>query len=271
MTKLIVQYDDIDPTQIPRAANSPDYGVAGYVAGNWPDYSRLVQEFPKAKHKSIAIRADEDADILDVERGDANPRDAASWIWRMRSRGHKRPGVYADASTMPEVIRLLTEAGLKRDQYTVWVAHLHLKPPAYPFEQGADAVQWTFNALGRNLDESICNEESFWYIADPVKPKPKYHNSVPYKDFVLLPFHTKRWGWISERRVVRRYDELRPYPVRNEKELKVLEAKLDWLAKRVYNVTMRATPKGKRPNWRKFHRGVRFQQLIHRSKNWRFN
>jgi hypothetical protein len=54
---------------IPKTAEA----VAGYVGGHWPTYNQLVKDFPHAHKLSIAVFASEDADCLDIEKGDATP------------------------------------------------------------------------------------------------------------------------------------------------------------------------------------------------------
>ena len=260
MTQVIVQYDSIVPSQIPSNA----VAVAGYVGGNWPDYSILVQRFPLARHKSVAVNAFEDADILDTENGDAVPEQAPSWFRRQKARGLKLPGVYADASTMPSVVAQLEAAGITRSEYVMWVAHVEAEPVP-PFEQGADAVQWTFNALGRDLDQSQCLP-SFWGTP-VVHPKP-ITNKVNYAWFEPQFFPSK-WGKLNERQVVQAYDKARVHPFVNTIKLRKLRAQLDFLAKRVAFVAKQDKVKGK-PSWGLYHRGWRYQQLIHRAQGQRF-
>lgn len=133
--------------------------VAGYVGGNWPNYHALVAAFPHARHLSVAVNATEDADCLDVETGDATADQAPAWIARQVKRGVKLPVVYTSVSN----VAALLAAGVKRDQIRLWTAHYtntaHICSPACGngMTTSADATQWTENALGRNLDESLCN------------------------------------------------------------------------------------------------------------------
>lgn len=133
--------------------------VAGYVGGQWPNYQALVHAFPHAKHLSVAVNASEDADCLDVESGDATAAQAPAWIARQVKRGVKLPVVYTSVSN----VAALLSAGVKRDGIRLWTAHYtntaHICSPACGngMTTTADATQWTDNALGRNLDESLCN------------------------------------------------------------------------------------------------------------------
>jgi hypothetical protein len=257
VTEVIVQYDSIEPDTIP--ADPP--AVAGYVAGRWPDYSELVARFPRARHKSIAVAASEDADILDIENGDASPSDGPGWFTRQRARGLQLPGFYADASTMPEVVAALAGAGIERTEYVLWVAWYNGSDSIVP---GYEAHQWTDSALGRNLDQSSCLP-SFWAPS----PSPAVRNDVDYSWFATGPFPS-RWGKLDERAVVQAYDGARRHPGLHWLKLRRLRAQLRFLADRVRTEAERqALPSG-RPSWDRYHRGWRFQQLIHRAQNQRF-
>jgi hypothetical protein len=161
----IAMFDSVTPGAIPAYAPA----VAGYVGGHWPNYTVLVKQHPKAHHLSIAVFASEDADCLDVEKGDATPGQAAPWIKRQHKRGIKRlPVVYTSASLMQPLVNLLAKAGLKYGiDYQMWSAHYsfhaHLCGPACGFgiKEHAHATQWTDKALGRNLDESLCGPAFF--------------------------------------------------------------------------------------------------------------
>lgn len=146
----IVMYDSIDVNQIPAGAQA----VAGYVGGHWPTFSSLERKFPNAKRLSIAVTAEENAECLDVENGDAGPTQAPGWVRRQHARGIVRPVVYANLSTMPQVIAALARNGITRDQYRVWTAHY---TNAAHIEPGSDATQWTEHGFGRNLDISLCH------------------------------------------------------------------------------------------------------------------
>src|SRR5262249_21131059 len=148
----ITMYDSISARAIPSGAQA----VAGYVGGRWPDYSLIAQRFPKARHKSVAVNALENADILDVENGDASPAEAPAWYRRQKGRGLKLPGFYANESTMPAVVSAVTDAGIKPSEYVLWVAHYDgiasLAVGGFP---GAKAKQYIDHGPnGENVDIS---------------------------------------------------------------------------------------------------------------------
>lgn len=153
-----LMYDDIDLSLIPGDAQA----VAGYVGGRWPTFSRLKAMFAGAqKRVSIAVSADEDADYLDVENGDATNADAVLWFKRQRGRGAKRPGFYTSVSNVSALLGVLQRAGVSRADCRLWTAHYtgvaHLCSPkcwlGMPVK--ADGTQYTSHALGRSLDASV--------------------------------------------------------------------------------------------------------------------
>jgi len=88
---------------------------------------------------TIAVRTSGVARLLDVEPGDASPSQAGGWVKAMIGRHIWRPGIYANASTMPAVERSLQSAGLSRSQYVLMVAEWDGNPTV---PGGFDAKQW---------------------------------------------------------------------------------------------------------------------------------
>lgn len=159
-----VMFDSVTVDEIPPNAKA----VAGYTGGAWPTYWELVKRFPHASVLDIAIAASYDATCLDVEAGDAAPAEAPAWVRRQQARGVKRPVVYTSVSGMDQLLELLRQAGIGRDEVRVWTAHYTFAPHVCgPHSCGelrtttADATQWTDQALGRNLDQSLVREGFF--------------------------------------------------------------------------------------------------------------
>jgi hypothetical protein len=160
----MVMFDSVTIEEIPAKARA----VAGYTAGSWPTYWELVKRFPGAQVLDIAIAASYDATCLDVEAGDASPADAPAWVRRQHARGVKRPVLYTSVSQMDELLAMLERAGISRQEVRVWSAHYTFGPHLCgPHSCGelhsttADATQWTDQALGRNLDQSLLREGFF--------------------------------------------------------------------------------------------------------------
>ena len=160
----ITMFDAVDTAQLPSGAQA----VAGYVDGNYRTFPAIEAGWPHALHLSIAISAADDADVLDIETGDATPADAAAWYERQKARGISRPCLYANASTMESgVIPAMKAAGIDRTAVRLWSAHYtgeaHICGPASCKEMSidADGSQWTDQALGRSLDESLLLADFF--------------------------------------------------------------------------------------------------------------
>ena len=149
-------------------------GAAAYAAyvdggiGNQPNYDWVVSAFPHARHLSIALFPDRDADALDVETGAAQAPDIPAWYARQRARGITRPVIYASAYTMQAsvvpVVRALPGA---RSSVRLWSAHYgngeHVCGPSscrqVPVDM--DGTQWTPVAMGRVLDQSLLADDFF--------------------------------------------------------------------------------------------------------------
>lgn len=158
-----VMYDDVNLALIPKGAQA----VAGYVGGRWPTFSKLRAMFPGARKRvSVAINASEDADILDIENGDATNDQAAAWFKRQHTPAN-RPGFYTSVSNVAALAKVLSRAGIPRAAYKLWTAHYtdtpHLcGPKCYAgMPTTADATQYTDHALGRSLDASVVTPAFF--------------------------------------------------------------------------------------------------------------
>jgi hypothetical protein len=235
---MFVMYDSVTVDEIPVSAPA----VAGYVGGSWPTFHELVPRFPHAHRLSIAVNSGEDADCLDIEKGDATPAEAPAWFHRQRARGVYRPCFYASLSVMPEVIAALANAGIQRHEYRLWVAHYTYVPHIEP---GYDACQWTDRALGRNLDESLCVDDFFG------KPDPLG---------VLEPY---------EHQEVVRYDRLLKHPHLHEHGLRVVHARLVALRKAIWIAAERGhLPDGKpvEKGWNVRDRAQRYRILLSQTR-----
>ena len=161
----IEMYDDVNVSLIPVSAEA----VAGYVDGRWPTYAQLVKKFPHAKHfVSIAVFSSDNAEVLDIEPGDATIAQAVAWIKRQHARGEKRPVAYTSLAQAELLIQALDHAGFKFGiDYLLWTAHYSGKPHlcskscGLGFTHVAHATQWTDHAGGVSLDESLVSAEFF--------------------------------------------------------------------------------------------------------------
>jgi hypothetical protein len=157
----ITMYDTAYNDQYPAGAAAYAAYVDGGI-GNQPNYAYIVSAFPKAEHLSIALFADNNADVLDVEAGAAVPSDIPGWYARQVARGIKRPVIYASASAMNSaILPVLSQARIALAQVRLWTAHYgegeHICGPGTcrALSVNADGTQWTSSAGGLVLDQSL--------------------------------------------------------------------------------------------------------------------
>jgi hypothetical protein len=163
VTGNITMYDTAYNSEFPSGAEAYAAYVDGGV-GDQPNYPHIVQAYPKAKHLSIAVLADRNADALDVEPGATwPPEEAVSWYAAQRARGLARPCLYASVDNMEEfAVPILEAALIPRTAVRLWTAHYdspfgeHICGPKTCglLSINADGTQWTNSALGRPLDQS---------------------------------------------------------------------------------------------------------------------
>lgn len=165
-----------DTTTIATVPPNP-FAVAGYTSGAWPTYEPLVRAFPHAVHVSINVTSAFHGDFLDCEAGDVPPEDHAAicdWYERDLAAGFWRPGPYASVSNMSGIVSALLARGHKREDFRVWSAHYghgpHICGEQCGLNTTADMTQHDDRALGRNLDESLCQDEAFGPVPPPVPP-----------------------------------------------------------------------------------------------------
>lgn len=162
-------YDSIDLTQIPSDAQA----VAGYLDGRWQTFSELEGRFPRALLLSITVTgSDTGAMAVDEEPGDASVAGAVAWLRGAVARGVWRPCAYASASGMGALLAACAAAGLELSGLRFWSAHYgageHICGPSSCglVDREMDGTQWTDQALGRNLDQSLLADSFFpWYDA----------------------------------------------------------------------------------------------------------
>jgi hypothetical protein len=163
-TMTTIMYDAESNSEFPPGAPAYAAYVDGH-AGDQPNYAHVTAAYPDARHLSIALSADDDADALDVENGAASPADVPGWIARQHVRGVVRPCVYASVSVMKAEILPLVGGWLPAS-VRLWTAHYDGEHICGPKSCGqlpvdADGTQWTSGALGRQLDQSILNDDFF--------------------------------------------------------------------------------------------------------------
>jgi hypothetical protein len=179
MTK--VMYDSIDVSQF--AGLTMD-AAAGYVDGNWQTFRTLGHHVPAGTYLlSISVFGN-DAECLDIESGDVGNAAAPGWVKRMRAR-YSRPVLYTGAINMAALENYCAAHGVPRNQYRMWSAHYtfasHFCGPrtcGYGLSQ-ADGTQWTDQAHGRSLDQSVLLDSFLPTSTPPHQPSKGYTEDDP--------------------------------------------------------------------------------------------
>lgn len=168
-----IMFDSAVNRELPPGAAYAAYVDGGI--GDQPNYHSVSALFPGANVLSIALHADHDAEALDMEKGAATASQFPGWYLRQRGRGVVRPVGYASADPMASLLLpVLAAAGIPRAAVRLWSAHTGVGPHLCgPRSCGAvpvdvDATQWTWNALGRPLDQSLLREDFFATVPGPV-------------------------------------------------------------------------------------------------------
>ena len=170
---MSVMYDGVDPSSVPAGADV----YAGYVNGNWPSYNALVAKFPNAQHVPITVFSAGDAQVLDVEQGDASAADVPAWLNRQRARGQHRPTIYCSRIGAPgygwqNVIDACNSAGVALPDF--WIADYTSGPHGLTLGNvTAVAIQWTDHG---GYDESVINDPSWPNRSKPNPPTPTEEN-----------------------------------------------------------------------------------------------
>lgn len=148
----LLMFDSITVDDIPASGGA---AVAGYVGGTWPTFTPLVARFPHLPAVSIAVNASEDAQALDIERGNASPDQVAGWLDRMLAKyPHMTPILYTSAS---QVATVKQAAGERR--HLIWSAHYghgqHICSPTVCGYPAADATQFADSGpMGGHYDRT---------------------------------------------------------------------------------------------------------------------
>lgn len=258
---MIVMFDSVDLTQIPTDPQA----VAGYTSGSWPTYPELVRRFDRSDTRvvSIAVSAEHDAEVLDVEPFDARNSDAVNWYRRQAAKNPVFwPAFYSDLDNMPSLLRVLAAAGISRSEYRVFTAHYTYKPHLCGPQCGlsattADATQWSDHALGRNLDESLC-AESFFAPRSTPKPPPVPKIDVHHYDRFSKGRYNYDGRILVERDIVERYDKLANHPTSvNREQRHLLRQDMVVLRRLIWHYASATKP----ISWNVEHRGWRWNQL----------
>lgn len=172
-----IMYDDVSVSLIP--ANATIIGV--YADGRYKNQPEVKSTHPHATLVTIAVSAADDADVLDVEAGDATIAQVYAWLERQLKRGVYRPVIYASVSSIDQLMLTMNANKFTRSQYRLWSAHYgageHVCGPATCklTKTACDWTQFTNRAGNSSLDESTLGSDS------PTFTKPAVPASPPAK------------------------------------------------------------------------------------------
>ena len=192
-----VGFDTVTPSDLfglVARPGTPHIALGGYPDGIFADEAQIKAEYPHAIVYGYAVRASDDGDILDIERGDAVPSQAPGWYRRQKPRVFRVPGLYCSASVVAEVIAEMHQAGIPREDYLIVSAHFGIGPHICgPHTCGfpqADSSQWTDTGPhGENVDRLLFSE-SCW----PQKPLQSAHGLAVAR----LTYDSDRFSWHIE-------------------------------------------------------------------------
>jgi hypothetical protein len=247
MSNIFFQ-DAVTASNLPSNATHAVY----YADGTYANRSAVAARCPHAKLYGITVWGQTGPGIFacDSETGDMDVAQTVAWVAEQVRLGVQLICVYANLN------RWLNE-GLKAqlDHYGSrikrWVADYNNVAQIQPW---ADAEQYS-DPGPVDLNVALAN---FFGDTPPAPPTQPLH----YDWFDVGPFPSI-WGDLNERLVVEQYDGARKHPVIYAVYLLILRAKLHFLANRVATVAGAGTAN---PSWGVFHRGWRYQALIHRAQ-----
>lgn len=151
-------YDSVTAEAIPPAPV-----VLGYVDGAYTTYPVLRERFRGSSTLVVGVTTGAgDADIIDVENGDATPEAATTWcIQRLKS--GRRPTVYGTRDSIDAVVGLLRRRGVRADLCAYFLADfVQVGDPFVRWPRGIPApyAGWQFAASvpvahGHSVDASV--------------------------------------------------------------------------------------------------------------------
>lgn len=157
-------YDSVTVADIPRTATM----VAGYTDGRYANVIELRQAFPTATLVQITTSSTGHghANVIDCEKGDATPAEAAVWA-SFQDQAGEHPGIYCNFSTWPAVKAEVAKHPFHRPPL-YWIARWDR--PA-KLIRGTIATQYA-NPLtsGGHYDLSIVRD--YWPGVDPTPTTP---------------------------------------------------------------------------------------------------
>lgn len=169
-------------------------GVAGYTNGRYANWPAIVAKYGRSNLFLLSIDVQAvpsvGAQCLDIERFDAQLSQAPGWFKATQAAGKIArdlrwfPKFYTSAGNVEALIKVMEDAGIKRDEYLVWSAHYtdkaHICGPKVCGYPQADATQWTSSFEGASLDAT--QAYGYFFAGPPAVTPPK-----PVEPKVVVP------------------------------------------------------------------------------------
>ena len=165
---MFIMYDSTDINLIPKLPHAVAYYIDGHYGVH--THEEMRARFPHAQLLPISTGSRVATECYDVEAGDYKPSEAADLFLIARDAGVTRPCFYAQLSNMQTVKDSLRPVVKARKDVRLWVADWD-GTTVIPGD--FDAKQFRDNALGRNLDESICHSDFFTPLSVVEQPAVK--------------------------------------------------------------------------------------------------
>lgn len=166
MTRIM--RDSTSPGDIPTDGTQL---VAGYINGNYA-WTQAGWDRFTVPHITIDVNGTRpDADVLDVEAGDATVDTAVRWVQQKRNMpADYFPVIYCDRSTLPPLFSAMAESGLyPGHHFGLWVATLD-GTKDFNGIPGLAAIQYAGEDLtGGHYDESQVYDDK-WKPTSPSFP-----------------------------------------------------------------------------------------------------
>lgn len=157
-------YDSTEPLAIPGGAPA----VAGYIDGSYADWAILTTDFAGRPVVSITTTGMLGARVADVENGDLTPNSGAAWA-RSEIAANRRPTLYCNRSTWPDVIAALHALGVALSAVDFWVADW----TGYAHQlAGAVATQYASPSTDSGGDYDLSVANNVWLAPSIVQPPP---------------------------------------------------------------------------------------------------
>jgi hypothetical protein len=184
-----ILWDDVNLELIPPTATI----IGVYVDGRYADLDAAKAKFPHTTFVTIAVNSKDDADVLDVESGDATNADVYAWLVRQLKRGVYRPVIYTSVSNIDALMLTMTANGFVHGKdFRLWSAHYgageHICGPntCKLTKTACDWTQFTSTALGKSLDESDLGASAPTFTAPKAAPAKTAANGAA-KAVVTVP------------------------------------------------------------------------------------